>query len=293
MSERVKLMVTLALIVAALAASPLAVGETYVLPVIVRGVPGLNGSYWDSEARIMQLNMAELVTVKRVWVATAAGGFVDDPATAPSWALPAFGLQRSLAILTGNDLLQGVDATHASVALDVQGRAAVIVHNTNTNGAGRLPPEYCCLPGNGQLTSALTVPIQGPSIIPWATSGRNVFRVNVGIINPNTVSATFRLKGESFRRDGPNNNPFWRPYGPIIWPGPDVVLPPLGWLQVNDIFALFVDMSTPGWGFPIEDVLPGSVIIEPQGDLPYYAYATPIYSPLNDPEFITAIPFTP
>ena len=157
MSGKLKVLMTLALTVAAFAGSPLAVAETYVLPVIVRGVPGLNGSYWDSEVRVMQLNLAEPVTVRRLWVATAAGGNLDNEGTAPSWALLPTS-ERTLVILTGNDLLQGVDATHASVALEIQGRAAVIVHNTNTGGAGRLPPEYCCLPGNGQLTPALTVP---------------------------------------------------------------------------------------------------------------------------------------
>jgi hypothetical protein len=292
MFRKPRVLINLALTVASFAGPPLAVAATYVLPVIVRGVPGLNGSYWDSEVRIMQLNMAEPVTVKRLWVATAAGGNLDNELTAPSWALPFFGSVRGLAILTGNDLLQGIDGTHASVALDIQGRAAVIVHNTNTGGAGRLPPEYCCLPGNGQLTSALTVPIQGPSIIPWATSGKNVFRVNIGIVNPNPVSVTFRIKGESLS-NGAGNNPYWTPWAPLSIPGPGVVLPPWGWLQINDVFALLEGISQPGWGYPVEDVLPASVIIEPLGGLPYYAYATPIYSPLNDPEFIAAIPMSP
>ena len=282
---------TLALMVVSFAWSPLAVAATYVLPVIVRGVPGLNGSYWDSEVRIMQLNLAEPVTVRRLWVATAAGGSLDNQATAPRWDLPFFSGYRGLAILTGNDLLQGVDATHASVAHDIQGRAAVIVHNTNTNGAGRLPPEYCCLPGNGQLTSALTVPIQGLSIIPWATSGKNVFRANVGIVNPNPASATFHIRGESFG-NGAGNNPYWTPWATPS--GFDVTLPPWGWVQINDVFAVLEAMLQPGWGTPLENWLaPASLIIEPLGDLPYYAYATPIYSPLNDPEFIAALPITP
>jgi hypothetical protein len=289
MSGRLKVLVTLALTVVSFAWASPGAAETYVLPVIVRGVPGLNGSYWDSEVRIMQLNLAEPVTVKRIWVATAGGGNPDNEGSAPSWALLA-GPVRTLVILTGNDLLQGVDATHASVGLEIQGRAAVIVHNSNTGGAGRLPPEYCCLPGNGQLTSALTVPLQGPSIIPWATSGKNVFRVNVGIVNPNPASATFRIKGESFG-NGAGNNPYWMPVGPLT--GPDVVLPAWGWLQINDVFALLEGIFEPGLRHPIEDVLPASVIIEPLGGLPYYAYATPIYSPLNDPEFIAAIPITP
>ncbi len=291
MFGRLKVPMTLALTGVVFAGSALAVAEIYVLPVIVRGVPGLNGSYWDSEVRIMQLNLTEPVTVKRLWVATAAGGFVDGPTTAPSWDLPFGQGNRSLAILTGADLLQGVDAMHASVALEIQGRAAVVVHNTNTGGAGRLPPEYCCLPGNGQLTSALTVRIQGPSIIPWATSGKNVFRVNVGIVNPNPVKATFRIKGESFG-SGADNNTYWNPWAPLS--GFDVVLPPWGWLQINDVFAVLETMLQPGWGTPIENWLaPASVIIEPQGDSAYYAYATPIYSPLNDSEFITAVPISP
>ena len=264
--------------------------ETYVLPVVVRGVPGLNGSYWESEVRILQLDMSVPVAVKRLWVATATGGFLDTPASAPTWELPGFSGYRGLVILTGADLLQGVDGTHASVALDVQGNAAVIVHNANTGGAGRLPPEYCCLPGNGQLTLALTMPIQGASIIPWATSGKNVFRVNVGIVNPNPVKATFSLKGQGFG-NGAGNNPYWT--APATASGFSVTLPPWGWLQINDVFAVLEVMLQPGWGTPLENWLaPASVIIEPSGALAYYAYATPIYSPLNDPEFIAAVPIT-
>ena len=114
--------------------------------------------------------------------------------------------------------------------------------------------------------------------------------MNVGIVNPNPVKATFRIKGESFG-SGADNKTYWNPVGPLS--GPDVVLPPWGWLQINDVFAVLEELLQPGWGHPVEDVLPGSVIIEPLDDLPYYAYATPIYSPLNDPEFIAAIPITP
>ncbi len=269
----------------------LAAAETFVLPVIVRGVPGLNGSYWDSEVRIVQLDTAEPVSVRRAWVATAGGGFVGDPTTAPGWAIPGSQGYRGLAILTGADLLQGVNATHAAVALDIQGSAIVLVHNSNTGGVGPLPPEYCCLPGNGQLTQALTVPIQGTSIIPWATSGKTVFRLNVGIINPNSVPATFRIRGEGLT-DGGTGGPYWTPWAPLN--GFTVVLPAWGWWQINDIFAVLKVILQPGWGTPIENWLaPAFVTVEPVGGLGYYAYATPIYSPLNDPEFVAAVPVGP
>jgi hypothetical protein len=102
---------------------------------------------------------------------------------------------------------------------------------------------------------------------PWiATSGKNVFRVNVGVVNPNPVSATFRIKGESFG-NGAGNNPYWTPWAQPS--GFDVVLPPWGWLQINDVFALLQAILQPGWGTPIEAWLaPASVIIEPLGDLP-------------------------
>lgn len=280
-----------ACILVSLALPAAAVAETFVLPVIVRGVPGLNGSYWDSEIRVVQLSAAEPVTIKRAWVATAAGGFLDDPTTAPGWTIPSFPDYRGLAILTGTDLLQGVEATHAAIGLDIQGRAIVLAHNSNTGGVGPLPPEYCCLPGNGQLTLGLTVPIQGTSIIPWATSGKSVFRLNVGIVNPNPVPATFRIKGESLGQ-GSAGGPYWTPWAPLT--ELDVVLPAWGWYQINDVFAVLEVMLQPGWGTPIENWLaPASVRIEPVSGLGYYAYATPIYSPLNDPEFVAAVPIGP
>jgi len=48
----------LALAIAALVgmAAPWVTAETYVVPVVVSGVPGLAGSFWDSEVRITKLS---------------------------------------------------------------------------------------------------------------------------------------------------------------------------------------------------------------------------------------------
>lgn len=91
----------------------------FVVPVVVKGTPGLNGSFWDSEVRILRLTLQQDLVVRRKWVALARGGFVDDPATAPVWAFPAMPSQLTarMIVLKGSDLLQGVDATHASVGL--------------------------------------------------------------------------------------------------------------------------------------------------------------------------------
>ena len=61
--------------------------ETFVIPVVVPGVAGKNGSYWETEVRVIRLSAVDPVTVRRSWVALPGGGFVDDPATAPTWVI--------------------------------------------------------------------------------------------------------------------------------------------------------------------------------------------------------------
>ena len=178
-------------------------GETVVLPVVVSGIPGINGSFWDSEVRIAGLNLTPPGPIRRLWVALPGGGFVDDPAVAPAWSFPPLAcpgtcFAAGLVLLTGEQLLQGTGASKGAVALDVSGTGnSVFLHNSNTLGQPRLPQDAqgpaCCLPGNGQLVRGLTQPLVGWGLIPWVTAGRSPYRVSVGVINPTATARSLTV----------------------------------------------------------------------------------------------------
>ena len=112
--------------------------ETFVLPAVVKGVPGMNGSFWETEVRILRMSLQEPFLVRRVWVATAEGGFVDDPTTAPRWEYPVAGFSTGRArmlMLLGSDLLAGVTAASGAVAIETEGSAVVYLRTTNTANA--------------------------------------------------------------------------------------------------------------------------------------------------------------
>jgi hypothetical protein len=259
---------------------------TWVLPVVVRGVAGSNGSFWDSEVRLLRLRGTDPVTVARVWVATAEGGFEDPTSGGPTWHL---GAGRML-ILTGSDLLQGVTASHAAVALRVSGAAEVWWRNADTQGEGRLPvDDPCCLPGSGQLGRGLTAALSGPSLLLWMTSGNQVFRDNVGLINPSALPMTVAL-GPVWLRSSQQVPGVWGEGYQELEPT-TVTLPPWGWKQLNNVLWT----ARPYCPFPscqwLTEVAPvvGRVVPAEAGR-PYYAYASVLYSPRNDPEFIPAVP---
>jgi hypothetical protein len=280
----------------------LGVAETYVLPVVARGVPGKNGSYWDSEVRIMGPNLLGPGPIRRLWVALPGGGFVDDPASAPLWAFPTLTCPGScgpvgVVVLTGDQLLQGVDAAKGAVALEIEGTGNhVFLHNSNTLGQPRLPQDAdgpaCCLPGNGQLIGALREPLIGQGFIPWITSGRSPYRVSVGLINPTAQSRTITIDLERL-------DPWPRP-----WPTEDpdgtywlirssttlaVDLLPWGFRQIDDLASVMLQQcATCDW---LDRVAPAAIyLLDSNPKLPFYAYASVIWTPLNDPEFIAAVP---
>ncbi len=281
---------------ASLGSSTLA--ATYVLPVVVGGVPGMNGSFWDAELRVVQLSTSQPVTVKRVWVGLLGGGFVDDVATAPHWELvggPGY-IDNSpeVIVLKATDLLQGVAATHAAIGLDIQGPVDVNLWLGNSEGQGRLfdNSQNCCLPGNGQLVHITPQLIQGDSHVPWSTAGTGVFRSSLGVVNPNAEPLQVSVFVANL---GPA--PFsaweWRTtstLGPLV-----LTLPPWGWVQVDDLYHHLPCLALPLGGLcppPSErtdPVQPGLVVLRPSSSAPYVAYESLIYSPKNDPEFIPAL----
>ncbi len=278
-----------------------AAGASYVVPVVVGGVRGMNGSFWDSELRILQLSATQPVSVRRAWVALRSGGFVDDPATAPHWELPGVsGYTTLMIVLKGSDLLQGVNATHAAIGLEIEGPVDVSLWLANSEGQGRLPDssQECCLPGNGQLVHVRPQLIQGESHVSWATTGTGIFRSSLGLVNPNpeplqvTVFAAMLGPGAG----GPFALQPWQwsttsTFGPLV-----VTLPPWGWIQVDDLFHHMPCLYVPLGGLcpPPEQLTlpigPGVLVLRPATSAPYYAYESLIYSPKSGPEFIVATP---
>jgi hypothetical protein len=288
-----------------IAVCQIAAAATYVLPVVVRGIQGAAGSYWDSEVRIIRLDMQNPLTVRRTWVALKGGGFTDDPSTAPTWTLPPpnpEGYDYRMLLLTGSELMAGVPDSHAAIGLEIDGPAKVILHNSNTEGQPPIPPAdfvTCCLPGNGHMTVATTQLLSGSSYIPWATSSgtESPFRTNVGFINP--AATPLHLHVRVFllfpyqTLIPPIETPYWveeSGYGGTLLPELDVDLPPLGWLQLNDIFASLQICSYANGCWPLTYPMPSLIQIDSQSSVGYLAYATPIYTPKNDPEFIWAEP---
>ncbi|HVN76072.1 MAG TPA: hypothetical protein VMT19_07125 [Thermoanaerobaculaceae bacterium] len=283
--------VALVLLVASAASAP---ATTYVLPVVVKGTRGLNGSFWDSEVRILLLSLQQDIVVRRLWVAVEGGGFVDDPGTAPAWSFPALSSrdQARMIVLKGSDLLQGVSAAHAAVALDIPGSVAVYLHNVNSQGA-----QGAALLGSGQLTPGSSAPFIGPVTIPWSTAGEGSFRMSVGFVNPSANQVTLRVFPSrvlmATNSQGVQDPRFWLDaiaLQPLV-----VVLPPWGWHQVDDIFSKLVWCTYASGCWPVYagGGYAGPHVFEVQADdpeAPYFTYASMIYSPLNDPEFVAVIP---
>jgi hypothetical protein len=273
--------------------------QNYVLPTVAAGVPGFHGSYWDTEVRSARFSVKEPVTVRRTWVAREGGGAVDPVDTAPRWVMPAQegASADKLLILTGAQLLEGTGAVRGSVALEVEGRAEVWIREANTLEQDRLPstqsgppqpaPKPCCLPGNSHATRALTTPLVGASLIPWLSSGNDVFRSNIGVVN--TSDRTLRLTIEILSLSADTTGATWGRGTTALEPI-EVTLPPLGWRQLNDVFRTTrVRCPFPACDPFVTWVTPGVAVITPDAEAtPYFAYAAVVYSPTNDSMIVPA-----
>ena len=84
---------------------------------------------------------------------------------------------------------------------------------------------------------------------------------------------------------------YWLPEAPTP-ASLDVDLPPWGFRQIDDFLSVMRQQCT--WSCDVLDgVRPAAVFLQDLAtQLPFYAYASVIYSPLNDPEFIPAVPPT-
>jgi hypothetical protein len=282
-------------------AGPAAAQQRIVLPAVSGVVDGRNGSRWLTEILIVKANPEDHVVVRRLWVCTEQGGFEEDPEQGMVWALADAGRTGRALRLSGTELLAGSGSELGAVALSVEGGTVVAVARVVdvSRGAVRGGSIF----GLGQLTAVEIPALVGPATIPWIGGDSRfglgiewrLYRNNVGFVNPNP---------EPLQISG-----VFTPFGPgdsggvselaIEGGEPEVIevaLPPFGWKQISWESGAYYG-SLP-WGFDLVPTAGFVVGLRPNSELPYYAYASVVFSPdpntgdqeLSDPLFIPAIP---
>jgi len=261
---------SLAVVVAAAPGPPAQGQEQLVtLPVVVHGLAsGPNDANWISQLRFIRTGSAP-VTVRRVWVATEEGGWVDDPDTAPRWTLD--DPTNPIRLASGDELLYGVPVLEPSlgaVQLAITGDAYVLQRIVDLHQWGLPDPIIWGLffGGPGQMVPALEEAFTGPTFIPWMAYPP-WFRNNVGLVNPNDGPMSFTLRAVETG---------W------ISPPMTVTLPGYGFLQVNRV----LDRLSEGLSHLVGHAV---VNIEPEDSRPYYAYGSLVDDHFNDPQFVPAV----
>jgi len=274
--------------------------ELLVFPVVTAEVAGDHGGVWATLVRVVKVNAGDSVTVRRKWVCLPGGGFVDDPATAPTWELSPWGSTGRLVVIGVHALLDSSGGGVGAVALELEG-GEVLAHAYVAD----LQQASFFAFGAGQLVPALREPLLGPSHIPWLggclnhpcsldpPERWNFFRNNIGIVNPNSEALTVTgvvipfVGGLEGHVEVPDQEPetFVK------------VIPPYGWLQFRWVATrdyrriLYMDdIVSPAFSFVIS--------LTPDKQLPYYAYASVVFTPdpasdvtpFNAPTFVAAEP---
>lgn len=283
-------------------AFPAGAGELYVLPVVVDNVRGLEGSLWETQIRVVKMDRFDDIVIRRAWVCLEDGGFDDDPATAPTWEWPFRADRGRSMLLTASDLFEGTSADRGAVALEVEGGELLVDVSIVDVSLGGLVLSSRELPfGIGQTYSAVTSPNSGASHFSWlggcygerslSDYCDNHYRNNIGLVNPNPEPMDYRI----------TVFPFLSSVSLVASPeeGEVYTLPAFGWRQ----FAWPLDEWLPIFetiyylrSYPLY----GVANLEPEDDLPYYAYVSVVYttppgvsSPaVSDPYFQLAQPGT-
>ncbi len=253
-------------------ASPSSAEEQLVtIPVVARPTEGANETRWESRIRIIRTGESD-VSIRRVWVALPDGGFIDDPAAAPTWELLA---PKAVITLYGEDLLTGTTSDIGAVQLAIDGAAHVLERIANTANAP--PPDITLgtltLIGPGQIVPAVITPLSGPSFIPWVNHP-GLFRHNIGIVNPNQNRMELEVSTVAVFQDEINR---------VSLPMP-VTLPPLGFVQLNRVLRqLWIQGELTG----LEQVFIISIV--PEDDRPYHAYGSLVSLNENDPQLVAPV----
>lgn len=281
--------------------------QTIVFPAVTDEQPGWHDSLWVTSVRLFKVDPGPRVTVRRKWVCLPDGGFADDPATAPTWAMPERDGFGRVLVKWGEDMLRFTDATIGAVGLEIIGDTNVLAHSIvmDVNRGSYHPGAWSF--GQGQLVPAMREPLVGASHIPWVGGCKNApcsrkptalwdhLRNNIGIVNPNAEPLTIRGKvipisyaAEAFM------------FGEFPDPDPETFVKtvrPYGWLQFRWVAEHFYGENQweawqPPWtGFIIS-------LTPDKDDLPYYAYASVVFTPdpdsgipvFNDPMYVPAEP---
>jgi hypothetical protein len=279
--------------------------ETYVLPAVVAGVPGLNGSFWETEVRVARLSVSQELVVRRAWVATATGGFVDDPVSGPRWQFPASsgGKTPRLLQLRGTDLLAGSGAASGAVALEVAGTVAVYLRSTNTANAGTASGTPYVTRGNGWLLVAPSVSLQGPSTIAWSTPGGasgmpggSSYRTSVGLVNASATPVDVELRvlalGADDHLPGGEQDPrYWRDQ--IVSEPIALRVGALARIQLDDFYSSVWFCYPIGCSQGPGPEVPALILVDAPEGASLYVYSSVIFTPLNDPEIVLAVPGLP
>jgi hypothetical protein len=73
-------------------------GELYVLPVVADGVAGRFGSLWETQIRIVKINAADTVVIRRAWVCLEVYQYADThlgETVRATVSLPPFGWRQA------------------------------------------------------------------------------------------------------------------------------------------------------------------------------------------------------
>lgn len=294
--------------IAVITATAASAQQLLVFPAVTDERPGINGSLWVTTAMVIKTDPYDEVTIRRKWVCLPNGGFVDDPATAPTWALEVQTRFGRLMYSLGGELLEGTGATAGAVALEVEGGEVIAHSNIMDVRWGAYRAFYKEAFGQGQRVEALREPLIGPSHIPWLGGCRGtkcvgdetwqLLRNNIGIVNPNPEPLNLTGVVLPFGWDSPDGalSGIQEWYGSSHAERFSISVPAFGWRQLN------WTSNRNYWGGSLFIFLPhaGFVIslIPDREDLPYYAYASVVFSPdpdagvpeFSDPMFVPAKP---